>query len=234
MQAQENAVHYKAQDTIAVKKAETPAATYVAPSPERKDYISSGFYLSIGPVFPVGGYKSGQFVPIENPVENNDFAAYLPAKMGASMDMGFLIYLGPSFADKHLRAGIDATFLNFWFNSTKPLDPDKKFEHYYYYVGQKFGPLLTINPVDRLMLDLSWKINCNAFYHNAEKVNNDNFSKYGIDVFQQEVSFGIRYRIMLFSFQYNFGTMKYNNFDKERPNQTIDVNTFRIMVGLKF
>ena len=32
------------------------------------------------------------------------------------MDMGFLIYIGPAFAGKYLRAGIDATFITFWFN----------------------------------------------------------------------------------------------------------------------
>jgi len=88
------------------------------PAASRTNRINSGFYLKIGPVFPIGKFSTGQVV--------TDYAKtppqipYYAARMGAGMDLGFLIYLGPSFANKLLRAGIDATFLNFWFNPGKP------------------------------------------------------------------------------------------------------------------
>ncbi len=202
----------------------------------QKNYIKGGFYMGLGPVFPVGKYSEGQLVHPTSGLEAIPGLTYLPAKIGAALDMGFLIYFGPSFANHRIRAGMDATFLSFWFNSTKPLDPHNSYEHYYYYGGQKFGPLITINPVDRLMIDISYKLNANFAYHFDEWHNllNADYSKYGMNFFQNEVSLSIRYIIMRFSVQYSFGNMKFDNFDKERPTQTIEANTLRIMIGLKF
>jgi hypothetical protein len=217
-------------------EAQDTTHAYSAPVPARKNYINSGFYFQVGPVFPNGNYAYDQLVPVTNPNPPVYALNYLPAQIGAAMDMGFLIYLGPSFANNHLRAGIDATFLSFWFNSTKPVDPANKYEHYYYYAGQKFGPVITINPIDRLMIDISYKINANVAYHFDEwhSLLNEEYSKYGVNLTQNEISLGIRYIIMKFAIQYNFGKMKYNNVDNSRPYQTIDANTLRIMVGLKF
>ena len=216
-----------AQDSIPAKKAQTPA---------HKNYINSGFYFQIGPVFPNGKYATLKQVPISSPNSSTLSVTYLPAKIGVALDMGFLIYLGPSFAGNLLRAGIDATFLSISYNSTQPVDPKNSYEHYYYYAGQKFGPVFTINPIDRLMIDISYKLNANVAYHFDEwhNIPNSDFSKYGVNLLQNEVSLSIRYIIMKFSVQYNFGNMKYDNVNKTRPNQTIETNTLRIMVGLKF
>ncbi len=212
---------------------------YKAPTPARKNYINSGFYFQIGPVFPNGEYATLKSVPTTSGTYSKPGKGlqYLPAKMGAAMDMGFIIYLGPSFAGNHLRAGIDATFLSLWFNSTKPIqDTKNSYEHYYYYAGQKFGPVFTINPIDRLMIDLSYKLNANFAYHFDEwhDILNADYSKYGANLLQSEVSLAIRYSIMKFSVQYSFGNMTYDNFDNTRPTQTIQANNVRIMIGLKF
>ena len=77
--------------------------------------IKSGFYILLGPVFPVGEYATGQtitFHPKDHALPYPQKLTYLPAKMGAAMDMGYLIYIGPAFANNILRAGIDATFLS--------------------------------------------------------------------------------------------------------------------------
>jgi hypothetical protein len=162
---------------------------------------------------------------------------YLPAKMGAAMDMGYLIYIGPAFANNILRAGIDATFLSLWFNSTRPDSVDQRIEQYYSFAGQKFGPVITINPVDRLMLNISYKLNFNIGYHDERNqwnpLSDSETSEYGVNLVFQEISLGISYRILDFSFQYNFGTMNYNNVSKSNQNQKIQENTFRIMIGLK-
>jgi len=202
----------------------------------KPDFIKSGFYLKLGAVLPVGKYAAGQKVTLGDGLKSSNSLEYLPAKIGGAMDMGYLIYIGPSFANNILRAGIDATFLSFWFNSTKPVSQSSPANHYYYFIGQKFGPLITINPVDRLMIDLSWKLNANFGYFEGEweSLPGSSFSKYGADFVQQEISLGLRYRIIVFSFSYNFGKMTYDNFDKSRPKQTIDVNTVRIMIGFKF
>jgi hypothetical protein len=201
----------------------------------RPDYIKGGFYLKLGPVIPVGKYASGQTVPfilLKNPLP------YLPAKMGVAMDLGFLIYLGPSFANNFLRAGIDATFLSAWFNSTKPPITDNLVQKYYSFIGQKFGPVITLNPIDRLMLDFSYKLNANFGYHEElegwDPLTDSQTSEYGYNLLGNEISLGIRYRIILFAFQYNFGTMNYNNADKSKMDQKIEINTFRILLGLKF
>jgi hypothetical protein len=207
------------------------------PVQERKNYIKGGFYLGLGPVFPMQKYSEGQIVQPTSGAQKSSGLVYLPAKIGAALDMGFLIYFGPAFANKHLRLGLDATFLSFWFNSTTPvLNPGNSYEHYYYYAGQKFGPLLTINPVDRLLIDISYKLNANFAYHFDEwdSYSSSDFSKYGANLFQNEVSLSIRYAIMRFSIQYNFGNMKYDNFEKSRPTQTVETNTLRILLGLKF
>lgn len=206
-----------------------------AQNEERVNYIRGGFYMIVGPVIPVGNYALGQTVKVTNP-KTVGYLDYLPARIGGALDMGFLIYFGPAFANKHLRLGMDATFLSVWFNSTRPVDPYKPYNHYYYYGGQKFGPLLTINPVDRLMLDLSYKINANFAYHLDEWDENSesSFSKYGATLFRNEFSFAIRYRVMMFSAQYSFGNMKYDNFDDRRPTQSVKTDVFKIMFGLKF
>jgi len=197
----------------------------------KPNLIKGGFYLKLGAALPVGNYAKGQYVIM--PSANT--LAYLPAKIGAVLDVGTLIYIGPAFANKFLRAGIDATFLSINFNSTQPYNPEKKAYHFYYFVGQKFGPVITINPIDRLMIDLSWKLNMNISYFEGEWDNySGEYSKYGVDFVQQEISLGLRYSLMVFSLQYNFGNMKYDNFNSSRTKQIIDVSTIRILVGVKF
>ncbi|MEI7982200.1 MAG: hypothetical protein WCI71_11150 [Bacteroidota bacterium] len=203
---------------------------------KRSNYIRSGFYFKLGPVFPLGQYAQKQTVPVNSNVKSTKDLPYLPAQIGATLDMGYLIYIGPSFANNHLRAGIDLTFLNAWFNSTIPTDGSNRWKHYYYNVGQKIGPLITINPVDRLMIDLSYKINANLgiYYGEWDDFTASQFSNYGIDFFHQEISMGIRYRALVLSLQYNFGTISYDNLNKNRIDQTINADTFRLLFGVKF
>jgi hypothetical protein len=210
-------------------------------SPNHPDRIKSGFYFKIGAVLPVGTYATGQTLAMHNTVftPSNYTLTYLPAKIGPSMDLGFLIYLGPSFANNYVRAGIDATFLTFWFNTTTPvINGDKRYEHYYYFGGQKFGPIITVNPIDRLMVDVSYKLCFNLGYHYDEwkdiGLADAQYSKYGEELLNQEMSLSLRYSLMIFSFQYDFGTMAYNNFDSARPDQKIPIDTFRILFGIKF
>ena len=223
-------------------------------SGNRPNHIESGFYLKIGPCFPVGAFYSGQSLIMHNSVfAPPDYRlTYLPAKIGPAMDLGFLIYLGPSFANNYVRAGIDACFLSFWFNSTNPvLSTDARYEHHYYFGGQKFGPIITVNPIDRLLIDISYKINANFGYHYDEwkdpnynsgippqnkigSLSDAQYAKFGVNLMGQEFSMNIRYRVMMFGFEYNFGTMSYDNFDSNRPKQTIQIDTYRIMVGFKF
>jgi hypothetical protein len=187
--------------------------------------ISSGFYIKLGPVFPVGGFSAGQVIvdPLLPPQVNT----YFPARMGAAMDIGFLIYLGPAFARNMLRAGIDATFLSFWFNPSRPDVPvtKSKYNYWYYFASQKFGPVITINPIDRLMIDLSYKLNAVGGWYNEE---------YGNNLFQNEVSMSVRYRVILFSLQYNFGEINFNNFESANPSHMVDISTYRVLLGFKF
>jgi len=212
----------------------TPAARGESPGG-----IRSGFYLKLGPVFPVGQFARGQSVPFEvgSPPEPWTLD-YLPAKTGFGMDIGYLIYLGPQFAKGYLRAGIDAAFLSLWFNSVNPPVKEDRAQKYYSFAGQKFGPVITVNPVEKLMIDLSYKLNANISYHDEldgwAPLSDAETSEYGVNLVFQEVSMSVRYRIMVFSFQYNFGTMNYNNVNKDRQDQKIRENTFRIMFGLKF
>jgi hypothetical protein len=187
--------------------------------------INSGFYIKLGPVFPVNEFSAGQVI-IDKTLPP-DVHTYYPARMGASMDMGFLIYLGPAFANNMLRAGIDATFINFWFNPTRPdvTLPNSKYNYWYYFVSQKFGPVISINPVDKLIIDLSYKLNAVGSWYNEE---------YGNNLFQNEVSMNVRYRVMMFSLQYNFGDINYNNFESANPDRLVDISTFRLLIGFKF
>lgn len=200
--------------------------------------IKSGFYLKFGPVFPTGTFATGTTFSTTTDVPGQVVPlVYLPAKIGAAMDLGYLIYIGPAFANKRLRAGIDATFLTFSFNSTQPLVKEKVSQHYYYFGGQKFGPLLTFNPIDKLMIDVSYKLNANFCYYYGEwgNISDALLTKYGVTFLQNEVSLSVRYRIAVFSAQYNFGNVTYDNMSDTKPqDRAIDVSTFRILIGLKF
>ena len=188
--------------------------------------IRSGFYINLGPVFPTGKYATEQKV-VEHEAWPPDTLIFPRAKIGGAMDMGFLIYIGPAFASNKLRVGIDATFLSVWFNSSNPYKNYSEDYHklWYYYVGQKFGPVFSINPVDRLIIDLGYKINAYMSWH---------ADTWGSNIFQQEVSLHLRYRIMMFGLLYNFGSVNYDDWNDANPNYWIPNATFRVMIGFKF
>lgn len=211
----------------------------------RPNHVKGGFYFKVGPVFSISDFHYGQTLSINNPNTTPHLykLTYLPAKIGPALDMGFLIYLGPSFANNYLRAGIDATFFSFWFNSTSPVNSNERYKHYYYFVGQKFGPVISFNPVDLLVIDFSYKINANFGYHYDEwdDLQKAQYSDYGYNIWGQEVSLNIRYGIILLGFQYNFGKITYvgriddwHNFDSSHPDQVIQIDTYRILFGFKF
>lgn len=193
--------------------------------------IESGLYIKLGPSFPMGIYATGQKLTDNSP---KDHPYYFPATMGGAMDMGYLIYIGPAFANNHLRAGIDATFISFSFNSIKSdTITGSKTKYWYYFVGQKFGPVISVCPVDRLVIDISYKMNAYAAYvHHRIRGKEDD--EWGMNLTQNEISTTIRYSIMLFSFQYNFGQVAYNDFDGAKPIHYVDNTTFRILIGFKF
>jgi len=203
---------------------------------KKSNYIRSGFYLKLGPVFPVGLYAQLQTAPVTSTLKTTQYLTYQPAKIGAAIDLGYLIYIGPSFANNHLRAGIDVTFLNGWFNSTSSVGESDRWKHFYYNIGQKIGPVFTINPVDRLMIDISYKVNANLgiYYGEWDDFDASQYSNYGIDFFRNEISMSLRYRVMVLSFQYNFGQISYNNLNTDRTKQSINADTFRLLFGVKF
>ena len=194
-----------------------------------KNRIRSGFYLKVGGSFAVNQFASNH-VYYYNYRTYKDTITFYKAKIGPALELGWLIYIGPAFANNHMRAGIDATFITMSFNPTDPvLAPDvsasKKLEYYYYLAGQKFGPLLTINPIDYLMIDISYKLNATAsWYH----------SMWGSNYTLNEVRLGLRYRVMLFAFQYNWGKIRYTYNQGDNPYYWVDYSTFRIIMGLKF
>jgi hypothetical protein len=191
----------------------------------KPNYIRGGFYLKLGPVLPVGNFALGQ-----NFIDPDGTLTYFdPARIGGNLGMGYLIYIGPGVANNYLRFGIDAGFLDFWFatsnHTIQPGTDEKSSEFWYYFAGQKFGPLITVNPVDKLMIDLSYKLNANLSWHNSD---------WGANILGHEVMMNIRYRVILLSVLYNTGTVNYNDFDKNRPDHKTDISTFRILLGFKF
>lgn len=223
-------LHLFSQEKDSLAAVSTPAPKMVQRERE-PNRINPGFYLKIGPTFPLGNYALGQNVYDHKP---SDTAIYYPATMGAAMDMGFLIYIGPSFAANHLRAGIDATFISVSFNSINSGSVSgPKSKYWYYYLGQKFGPVLSVCPIDRLVIDISYKLNAYVAYvhHQVRHKEND---EWGSALTQGEFSMNIRYSIMLFSFQYNAGKAGFDDFDGAKPMHYVDNTTFRVMVGFKF
>lgn len=189
----------------------------------RPNNIKGGFYMKFGPAFPVGDFNTTQYTIDEDFV----IKTYDRSKAGFFGDFGYLIYIGPAFANNMLRAGIDATFLSLGFTgSHHDVAPDEdKVNYKYFFAGQKFGPLITVNPVDHLMLDFSWKLCLSISEFNE---------MYGLNMTQQEISMGLRYRIMAFSVNYQMGDLNFNKFDKTGKDQIIQQNMVKIMIGLKF
>ncbi len=216
------------QDTIT--QATVSHKTQHASNP---NHINPGFYIKLGPSFPLGTYAVGS--SIMDKTDKGIYPSIYPqASLGGAMDMGFLIYIGPAFANNHLRAGIDATFISFSFNSIKSDSiSGPKTQYWYYYLGQKFGPVISVCPVDRLVIDLSWKLNAYVAYLHHQ-IRNEVTDEWGDNLTQNEISMNIRYSIMLFAFQYNYGKATYNDFDSSKPKHLVDNTTYRIMIGFKF
>ena len=209
---------------------QAPAAKIVQKERE-PNRINPGFYIKLGPVFPMEKYATRQTLLI---APDTNKSVYSPAKMGGAIDLGYLIYLGPSFANNHIRLGIDACFISFSFNPVKASTSDSSTSKFwYYYIGQKFGPLISICPIDRLVIDLSYKMNAYMAYVHHQIRGKDN-DEWGKNLTQNEISMSIRYSLILFSFQYNFGKVTYNDFDAEKPKHLVENTTFRIMIGFKF
>ena len=189
--------------------------------------IKSGFYMKFGPSFPMGNFKGTQYVIDYSTMPDDTVKTFDQPKVGFFGDLGYLIYLGPAFAKNYLRAGIDATFLSGGFNPShhEMQDGENKINYYYFFGGQKFGPVITVNPVDRLMIDLSWKL---GFY--AAGYNDD----WGYTMAMQEIMMGIRYRILAFSINYQLGKIDYNDFNKDNDERWADLYSLKIMIGLKF
>jgi hypothetical protein len=204
----------------------------------RQNQIISGFYLKLGPVLPMGNYAKGQSVPFQAAGIEASHLNYLPAEIGGVLDLGFMIYLGPSFANKRLRVGLDYTFFSLWFNSTSPQSQENLAEKYYSFFGQKLGPVITVNPVGKFMIDVSYKLNAQVGYHdeNAEWLPypDSKTSEWGLNFLFQEASLCLRYSIISFSVQYNFGRMNYNNYESGNSPQEIEANTIRLLFGFKF
>jgi len=203
--------------------------------------IHGGFYFKLGPSIPIGNYKTTQQL-VDQYSSPKEILTYKPAKTGAALDLGYLIYFGPAFAGKHIRAGIDISFISLTFN---PVSHDStmtgnKFQYWYLYGGQKIGPLITINPVDKLELDLSYKLNAFIAFNTPASLSleanpkNDYHNKWGDNLFQNEVSLSIRYSVVVVSVQYNFGKVMFNDLDSSHKNENLENNTVRIMFGLKF
>lgn len=194
----------------------------------RPNLIKSGFYLKIGPVFPMGSFAY-DLTLVELPPYPPDTSFFPGARTGGNLGMGYLIYIGPAIANNHLRFGIDACFIDAWFATSKPNLPvgssKTETEFWYYFFGQKFGPLITVNPVDRLMIDLSYKLDFNISWHNSD---------WGYHITGQEMMMNVRYRFILVGLHYTMGTINYNDFDDSRPVHDIDVSTFRVLIGFKF
>jgi len=194
----------------------------------KPNLIKSGFYLKLGPVFPMGTFATDQ---VMSNLPYSTEPAYFPAaRIGGNLGMGYLIYIGPGVANNYLRFGIDACFIDAWFATSKPQASwyagKKESELWYFFVGQKFGPLITINPVDRLMIDLSYKLNFNMSWHDSD---------WGYDITGQELMMNIRYRVFMIGLHYDFGTtINYNDFDNSRPVHDVAVTTFRVLLGFKF
>ncbi len=194
----------------------------------KPNLIKSGFYLKIGPVFPLGTFATDKTI-IDLPPFSPDVSVFPAARIGGNLGLGYLIYIGPAIVNNYLRFGIDACFIDGWFATSKPNLPansnKKETEFWYYFFGQKFGPLITVNPIDRLMIDLSYKLNFNVSWHNSD---------WGYHITGQELMMNIRYRLFLVGFHYTVGTINYNDFDNARPIHDIDISTFRVLLGFKF
>ncbi len=192
----------------------------------QENHINSGFYLRLGPAIPVGKFATDQ-VAYGNGSLLDTLKVFSAAKTGFSTEFGYLIYIGPAFANHRLRAGIDAIFFSGGFNkSTHPVLVDNnKYDYWYFFFNQRFGPMITVNPVDRLMIDLSYKLGFAASEYNDE---------WGYDMKQNEITLGIRYRLVSVGFSYDWGTINYNDFDKSNPKRLAEIDLMKIMVGLKF
>ena len=192
----------------------------------RSGNFNSGFYMKLGPSFPMKDFKETRYVT----ADNNPFdtlKTFESGKTGLFVDFGYLIYIGPSFANHILRAGIDADFLSVGYHPSHHVytGDEKKIDYYYFFAGQKFGPMITVNPIDNLMIDLSYKIG-----YTGSGFDDD----WGIDLSSQELSLGIRYRLIAFSINYDMQNINYNDFDDENPDLIHDQRMLKLMVGFKF
>ena len=210
----------------------------VAPKPLVPTNIKSGFYLKLSALFPLGDYRTNKHIPDKsvNSVEPR-YRYFDRAKPGAALDVGFLIFIGPSFANNKLRAGIDADFLSFSFNPTKPAtssywnDPDyipgdrKDIKYWYIYTGHRFGPVISVNPIDYLIIDVSYKMGAKIARYEDD---------WGWGYPDHCIGLNVRYRVMMFGVEYYSGKTNFNSFDSNNPDFIIHDRTLRVSAGFKF
>ena len=178
--------------------------------------INTGFYMRLGPVFPLGNYNLGQRYydqDVHRWIKSDE------AKIGATAELGSHFYTGPSFANHYLRVGIDVTYANLWFTPTD----EKNVKYWYWYFGQKVGPIITVSIPGGVMFDFGFKLSPVVGY-------TDNV--WGRHV-NEEIIMNIKFHLLLCSFQYCLGKMNYTNFTGKGDNDFREIQTFRILLGMK-
>jgi len=179
--------------------------------------ISNGFYMRWGPVFPLGNYSLGQ--PYETGDEYGFYEGYFnAAKIGISCEIGSHIYTGPSFANKYLRVGIDITYLNLWFNPNDASDAT----NWYWFAGQKAGPILTLSIPGGVMFDFGFKLSP------IVGLTNDTWGRH----LNQEIIMNFKFHMLQLSMQYCLGKINYTDFNEH--TNIVDIPTFRLLLGMKF
>jgi hypothetical protein len=191
--------------------------------------IENGFYLRLGPAFPLGDFNSDQLVGLESGYWDG-YALFPNSKIGYNFELGCHFYTGKAFAGEKVRIGIDATFYN---SSLHPADYDSYYgyntsgeKNFYLFLRQKVGPIVTYSPKTDMYIDFGVRLVPTIAY-----LFGDTYDIWGRHI-NEEILFNFRWKVLMASLQFDIGKVNMNDFSGD--GYMIGSSTFNLLFGMKF
>jgi hypothetical protein len=224
----------------------------VTVKPLKSDEVfDNAFYIKFGIAQPKGAF-GGEIRGDADPTIPYQGLDNMGVKNGAAFEMGTIFYLNLPIPEM-LKAGIDFTFLDFAINPVDWTTAGGDFEYVemdpMLFAGAKIGPVFSVNPVDKLIFDVYYKLAPAmvrapyfSYYNNGDDFTIEMPSKF---IFNKAFGINMRFHALTLGWESYWGklqetgTYTYYNYNtgldgSETFNSNIGIKTQRLSLGLNF